>query len=171
MARFLLQLLIVWEIAPGAAALSAGPPTEQTLRFDVTDPRETITRDIDSTLLLRVVRIAHSRVAHFGWEVQVAEHGAGPAGENVLRRGVVFGGPHPSDVLAWLSRERHFPDDRRLRVPGYPYEIRIHLIDCRTARIGADSAFVSGTVEITWRRLDSAARQSLIRVSRSAAIR
>jgi hypothetical protein len=118
MARYLLQLLIVWLITPGAAALSADPPPEQTLRFHVTDPRGTITREIDSTLLLRVVRITHSRVAHFGWEVQVAERGAGSAGKNVLRRGIASGGPHPSDVLAWLSRDRHFPDDRRLPYRG-----------------------------------------------------
>ncbi len=156
MARYLLQVWIVWWITPGAAALSADSLPAQTLRFDVTDPRDTITREIDSTLLLRVVRIAHSRVAHFGWEVQVAERGAGSVGTNVLRRGIPSGGPHPSDVLAWLSRERYFPDDRRLRLPGYPYEIRIRLIKCRTVLVGDDTGFVSGSVEITWRRLDSA---------------
>ncbi len=170
MARYLLQLLIVWSITPGAAALFAAPPPDSTLRFDVTDPRETITRAIDATLLLRVVRIAHSRVAHFGWEVQVAERGAGSDGENVLRRGIASGGPHPSDVLAWLSRERYFPDDRRLPLSGYPYELRIRLIDCRTTPIGEDIGFVSGSVEISWLRLDLAANQNRERVSRFATI-
>jgi hypothetical protein len=169
MSRYLLQLLIVWWIAPGAAALSAPSLPEQTLRFDVTDPRETITVEIDSTLLLRVVRITHSRVAYFGWEVQVAERGSGSVETNVLRRGIPSDGPHPSDVLAWLSRERHFPDDRRLPVPGYPYEIRIRLIDCRTTRVGEDTGFVSGSVEITWHRLDLAVNQTLDRITRPAA--
>jgi hypothetical protein len=168
MAQHLLRLFIIWWITLEAAALSAAPPHDRTLRFDVTDPRETISREIDSTLLLRVVRITHSRVAHFGWEVQVAERRSGSAETNVLRRGIPSDGPHPSDVLAWLSRERHFPDDRRLPVPGYPYEIRIRLIDCRTTRVGEDTGFVSGSVEITWRRLDSAANEGRERVSRSA---
>lgn len=158
MARYLLPLWIAWWIMPGTATLSADPMSAQTLGFDVTDSRDVITREIDSTLLLRVVRIRHSRMPHFGWEVQVTERGNGSGETNVLRRGIPSGGPHPGDVLAWLSRERYFPDDRRIPIPGYPYEIRIRLIDCRTVQTGEDTGFVSGRVEITWRRLDAARR-------------
>ena len=154
MVTYLIRLLVIWLIAPAMWGYSADAPPERTLRFDVTDPRETITLEIDPTLLLRVVRISHSRVAHFGWEVQVVEAGAVFSDHNLLRRGIPSTGPHPSDVLAWLSRDRYFPDDRRLLLPGYPYEIRIRLIQCRTERLGEDAGFVSGTVEVTWRRLD-----------------
>jgi hypothetical protein len=170
MAKYLLPLLMIWSITPETTALFTAPPPNHSLRFDVTDPREIIAREIDATLLLRVLRIAHSRVPHFGWEVQVAERDAGSTGPNVLRRGIASGGPHPSDVLAWLSHERYFPDDRRLPLPGYPYELRIRLIDCRTASIGEDIGFVSGSVEITWRRLDLAANRDRVRVSRFAVV-
>jgi hypothetical protein len=43
-----------------------------------------------------------------------------------------------------------------LIVSGYPYEIRIRLIDCRTEQIGDEASFVSGRIEISWRRLDLA---------------
>lgn len=170
MARHLIRVLIVWLVAPATVVYSADVPPEHTLRFEVSDSRDTITREIDPALLLRVVRIAHSRVANFGWEVQVTERGVEAAGDNLLRRGIPSAGPHPSDVLAWLSRERRFPDDRRLPLPGYPYEIRIRLINCRTQRLGADTGFVSGTIEITWRRLDVAAQPARERFSRSAVI-
>lgn len=153
MARHLFRSWIVWWFVLEATALAADWSATRTVRFDVTDPRETITQEIDATLLLRVVRITHSRVTHFGWEVQVFERDA-DSGPNVLRRGVSPGGPHPSDVLAWLSRDRYFPDDRRLPLTGYPYELRIRLIDCRTEQIGDDIGFVSGTVDVSWRRLD-----------------
>jgi hypothetical protein len=58
--------------------------------------------------------------------------------------------------LAWLSRDRRFPDERVLIVPGHPYEIRIRLIECRTEQIDDDAFFASGQIEISWRRLDLA---------------
>ncbi len=152
----LVRLLTLLATAFWAATLWAGEPLAQALRFDVADPRDEITRAIDATLMLRVVRVRHERVPRFGWEVQVVERGTRGTGHNVLRRVPSSGGPHPSDVLAWLTRDRRFPDDRTLRVPGYPYEIRIRLIDCRTEQIDDDVGFASGRVEVSWRRLDLA---------------
>jgi hypothetical protein len=149
------RLLIVLIAISWAATSAAGEPRE-VLRVDVTDPRTEITRAIDATLMLRVVRVPHERVPHYGWEVQVVERAARGSRNNLLRRGPSSGGPHPSDVLAWLSRDRRFPDDRTLRVPDYPYEIWIRLIDCRTEPINDDASFVSGHMEISWRRLDLA---------------
>ncbi len=74
----------------------------------------------------------------------------------MLRDRAFSGGPHPSDILAWLSRDRYFPDERTLPVPGHPYEIRIRLINCQTEPVGEDIGFVSGRVEVSWRRLDLA---------------
>ena len=39
-----------------------------------------------------------------------------------------------------------------LPVYGYPYEIRIRLVDCRTAGSGANAVFAAGTIEVAWRR-------------------
>ncbi|MFZ5861722.1 MAG: hypothetical protein ACOYXR_02550 [Nitrospirota bacterium] len=148
-----------------SATLVAGEPLAQTIRFDVTDPRDEITRDIDAALMLRVVRVRHERGSRVGWEVQVVERARLNRRNNLLRDHPSSGGPHPSDVLAWLSRERRFPDDRTLRIPGQPYEIRIRLIDCRTEQIGDDASFVSGTIEISWRRLDLAGAWALQKLS------
>lgn len=154
MARFLFPLLIVSLVAATAVGPSVDATPDRALWFDVTDPRESITASIDSTLRLRAVRISHARVPHFGWEVQVVEDPTNASGTNVLRDRSFSGGPHPSDLLAWLSRSRYFPDERTLPVPGHPYEIRIRLIDCRTENLGEDIGFVSGRVEVSWRRLD-----------------
>ncbi|HET8759769.1 MAG TPA: hypothetical protein VFN94_01780 [Nitrospiria bacterium] len=143
---------VAWSTTP-----AAGEPRDQTLRIDVTDSRREITQAIDATLTLRIVRVPHERAPHFGWEIQVVDRPTRGRGTNLLRPQTFSGGPHPSDVLAWLSRDRHFPDDRVLIVPGQPYEIRIRLIDCRTEQIGDAVSFVSGHVEISWRRLDLAA--------------
>ncbi len=170
MARFLFPLLIVLLVAASAVGPSADATPDRALRFDVTDPRKAITAEIDSTLRLRAVRISHARVPHFGWEVQVVEGPTATLGTNVLRDRSFSGGPHPSDVLAWLSRSRYFPDERTLPVPGHPYEIRIRLIDCRTEPVGEDIGFVSGRVEVSWRRLDLAEQRELPRLSGLAAM-
>lgn len=154
MTRFWLPVLFI--VVFLAAPSWAGEPREQPLRVEVTDPRPEITRPIDAALILRMVRVPHERVPHFGWEVQVLERATRGSGTNLLRRKTFSGGPHPTDVLAWLVRDRRFPDDRTLIVPGHPYEIRIRLIDCRTEPIGNDVSFVSGRVDISWRRLDLA---------------
>jgi hypothetical protein len=161
-----LQLLILVTVLSWSVTPSAGEPRNQGLRFDVTDARDEITQAIDATLALRVVRVPHERIPHFGWEVQVVERTAPGRGQNLLRRKTSLNGPHPSDVLAWLSRNRRFPDDRILIVPGYPYEIRIRLIDCRTQQIDDDASFTSGRIEISWRRLDLTRLES-VRVPRT----
>lgn len=168
MARSLFLLLIVSLVA-AVVAYSADATLDRALRFDVTDPRKAITAKIASTLRLRAVRISHARVPHFGWEVQVVEGPTDAAGTNVLRDRSFSGGPHPSDVLAWLSRRRYFSDERTLPVPGHPYEIRIRLIDCRTEQVGEDIGFVSGRVEVSWRRLDLAEQRELHGLSDPAA--
>lgn len=170
MTRALLErsivLLMLLATTPTTAVRS-----ETGLRFDVTDPRDVIIRTMDSSLALRVVRVRHSRVAHFGWEVQVVERSAGASGRSLLRHRSFSGGPHPTDVLAWLSHERYYPDERTLPVLGYPYEVRIRLIDCRTEQVGEDVGFVSGSVVVTWRRLDSAGSPTAGRFSHFAALR
>lgn len=170
MTKSLCGLPIVLLILPAITVPSANAQSTGALRFDVTDQRDVITQEMDSALSLRVVRVRHSRVAHFGWEVHVVERSAGGSRKSLLRHRSFSGGPHPTDVLAWLSRERYFPDERTLPVLGYPYEIRIRLIDCRTEQVGEDVGFVSGSVEITWRRLDLASAPARESLRRSAAL-
>jgi hypothetical protein len=160
-------VLILLMVLSWTVTLSAGETLDQRLRFDVTDLRNEITRPIDTSLMLRVVRVRHHRAKHFGWEVQVVERTQQGQGHNLLRGKPSAGGPHPSDVLAWLSRDRRFPDERLLIVPGRPYELRIRLINCRTEQIDDEASFASGEIEVSWRRLDLA---GLPTVSASRAI-
>jgi hypothetical protein len=150
------RVLILLMVLSETVAASTGDTLDRRLRFDVTDSRKEITKTIDVSLLLRVVRVGNQRAKHLGWEVQVVERAQQGRGHNLLRANPFSGGPHPSDILAWLSRDRLFPDQRLLIVPGYPYEIQIHLIDCRTEQIDEDASFTSGQIEIRWRRLDLA---------------
>ncbi|MFZ5876379.1 MAG: hypothetical protein ACOYXU_08225 [Nitrospirota bacterium] len=164
----LLSLLILVSALSSATTSSANEPDVRGLRFDVTDGREEITQAIDATLMLRVVRVTNERVPHFGWEVQVVERTTRGRGENLLRRDTSAGGPHPSNVLAWLSHDRRYPDERILIVSGHPYEIRIRLINCRTEQIGDDASFTAGQIAISWRRLDLAG-VATVRVLRATA--
>ena len=126
-----------------------------TVRFEVTDARERIEREIDSRLLLRVSRVPHVRLANFGWVVKVLERPVGENAVNLLYHSLAWHGPYPTDIMAWHVGERVFPDDRFLRVQGHPYEIRITLSDIKVTGTGENREFVSGSVDVSWRRIRS----------------
>ncbi len=117
------------------------------LRFDVTDTTLIFERPLGSFLLLRVRRESRS-----GWVVSVVRRSSEPDQPNLLYHSRNWHGPYPTDVFAWSFRRRYFPNERILPVYGYPYELRVRLMGCRTSGSGDDLRFVAGTIEVAWRR-------------------
>ncbi len=126
-----------------------------TVRFEVTDARQRIEHEIDSRLLLRVSRVPHVRLANFGWVVEVLERPVGENAVNLLYHSLSWHGPYPTDILAWHAGAQVFPDNRVLRVQGHPYEVRITLSNITVRGSGENKEFVSGSVEVSWRRIRS----------------
>jgi hypothetical protein len=122
-------------------------PFTAALRFDVTDTTAAFEHSLGDSLVLRV-----SREGSLGWIVSVVRRSPEPNQPNLLYHSRAWHGPYPTDVLAWSFKSRYFPDERLLPVYGYPYEIRIRLIDCRTAGRREHIVFAAGTIEVAWRR-------------------
>jgi hypothetical protein len=115
--------------------------------FDLADSRVALYRDICEELVLRVVK------EDVGWSVQVTRKPAGRNSSwNLLFHSLRWHGPHPSDVYAWHVTERYYSSERTLGVRGYPYEVRITLMNPVVEGEGSRARFKSGRAKISWRR-------------------
>jgi hypothetical protein len=140
-------LIALGALAPRQAAPRDTTPYTVAIRFDVTDTTAAFERPLGASLLLRVRREGAD-----GWVVAVVRRSSRLYQRNLLYHSRQWHGPYPADVLAWSYQRRLFPDVRVLPVFGYPYEVRVRLLDCRTAGTGAGAVFEAGTIEVGWRR-------------------
>lgn len=118
----------------------------------VTDTRPAVDELIAPDLLLRIVRVPHARIRHFGWSVEVVAYPRVPDSPNLLVPADSRQGSSPVDVLAWMTRQSDGPGERRLAVRGHPYEVRIRVVDVTTEVVGEDTGFLAGVLEVSWRR-------------------
>ncbi len=133
-------------LAAGTAAAQDTTPYTVAVRFDVRDTTAEFVRPLGPSLVLRVRREARA-----GWTVAVVRRSSESKARNLLVHSREWHGPYPTDVLAWSYQGRVFPDVRVLPVYGYPYEVRVRLIECRTVGSGDDTVFEAGTIEVGWR--------------------
>ncbi len=134
----------------------SSPPLEElrtTVRVSMVQDDQIVTRDISTELQLQLRPVAHARIEHFGWTVSVTERTSGLEARNLLYHSQYFHGPYPTDVLAWSTHAKLFPDKRVLPVYGHPWEIRIRLVRPVAEAAGDSYRFVSGELEVEWRRL------------------
>lgn len=140
-------------IATALMSLTAHQPVQDSthytvaVRFLVTDTTTVFERPLSPSLKL-VVR----REEGLGWTVAVEDNKAGAEGVNLLYHSRQWHGPYATDVFAWSRAQKRYPDERLLPVYGHPFEIRVRLIGCRTSGTGDATVFVSGTIEVAWRR-------------------
>ena len=124
--------------------VEAKPEPPNSFSFDVLDSRRTIYRDISKNLVLRVVK------DDLGWNVQVTRKPiTRKSNWNLLYHSLQWHGPYPSQVSAWHVARRYFPNERTLYVRGYPYEVRIALVN---PVVEAEDTFKSGRIKISWAR-------------------
>jgi hypothetical protein len=136
----------------GFAQTADGERRGGVLAFDVTDGRKVITRDMGRGLLLRVVKERSVSQEHYGWRVEVVRKPYRSSSRNLLYHSRRTLGAHPSQVYAWHVTSGEFPNERALEVWGYPFTVKVTLINPVAEGTGSDGRFVSGTLKITWER-------------------
>lgn len=137
---------------PGGLQTLSGQKPGNRIYLNVTDERKVISRNIGQGLLLRAVKESSVTHRHFGWRLEVVRSPYRRTARNLLYRNRAGHGADQSQVYAWHIAEGHFPNERELRVKGYPYTVRVALVDCRVEGKGADARFVSGEMRLTWER-------------------
>jgi hypothetical protein len=148
---------ILLAIALGAArgADRQSDPFSPLLAFSVTDERPEISADIGTDIILHVRRSDDSRGRIAGWWFSAEDRRLvdSPDFFNACRCGH---GPQAQDLLAWHFIDHYFPAERILPIYGYPFEVRMRCVGCRTAgKRGSDAQFIAGTVEVGFRRLSA----------------
>lgn len=146
---FICALLLLFLSCPRAVS---GQQTGNAIQLDVTDRRKVVTRSIGRGLLLKVVKERSERHEHFGWRLEVVRKPYRHASPNLLYRNKAGYGADQSQVYAWHLAERQFPNERELKVRGYPYTVRVVLADCAVEGSGAEARFISGEMRISWER-------------------
>lgn len=123
-----------------------------TISLRVTEPRNVISRDIGDGLVLRLIKESSVNREHFGWRLEVARKPYRKNSSNLLYQNKAGRGADQSQVYAWHIAEQHFPNERALRVRGYPYTVRVVLVACQVEGRGPDAGFISGEMRISWER-------------------
>ncbi len=121
----------------------------QSLTIDLVDTRDTVSRAIDSTLVLRLQN-ASVDGKHQGWDVEVFKHPVTDKSQNLIH--YAAHGPDPSDVEAWQVAEKYYPNERTVDVKIYPVAVTISLIDPKISGTGSDAQFTSGSLRVSWKR-------------------
>jgi hypothetical protein len=145
-------LFAVFALAFFGQTVAMNAQTVDTLSINVTDERKIITRDINKNLLLRLIKDKSVDHEHFGWLVEVVRKPAGKNSTNLIYTNKLGVGADQSQVYAWHVAGGEFPNERQIKVRGYPYLIKISLKDPKIEGSGPDSRFVSGTLQISWSR-------------------
>lgn len=123
-----------------------------TLSINLTDKRKLFTRNIGKNLLLRVVKDSSASQEHFCWNVEVFRKSRRKNSANLIYTNKVGVTADPSQICAWQVPEQYFPNEREIEVRGYPYAIKIALVEPKTEGKESDARFISGNLEITWTR-------------------
>jgi hypothetical protein len=132
--------------------VEANAQSSGSVSVSLTDKRKIITRSINKNLLLRVVKDSSIKHKHFGWLVEVVRQPYRRNSRNLIYTNPAGVGADPSQIYAWHITENEFPNEREIKVRGYPYSVKISLINGKTAGNREDARFVSGTLQINWRR-------------------
>jgi hypothetical protein len=119
----------------------------------VSDAREVVTRKIARNLLLRIVKDRSVDCDQYGWQLEVVRLPYHHDSPNLIYSNPSGHGADPSQVYAWHVAEQHFPNQRKLRVQGYPYEVSLDLSDVRVRGTGPQACFDTATLTVSWERV------------------
>src|SRR6185503_1451263 len=94
-------------LLPISAANATLPTKWESVNFDLIDPREVVKINLAPKLELQIFKARHARLENFGWKVSVFNKPTNTQSKDLLLPR--WHGPHPSDVLAWISRDQYYP--------------------------------------------------------------
>jgi hypothetical protein len=109
-------------------------------------------------LELHMVKARSVESDHFGWDVEVVHIPYRPESDNLFYTNPPGKGPDSSMVYAWQVADRYYPNERELPVRGYPYVVRVVLVNPRLEGSGPKAWFISGRLVVSWARSVSAAQ-------------
>jgi hypothetical protein len=149
--RTFLAVALAFSSAPSAGAAGM-PASSNSLTVRIDDTETVVTRKIARNLLLRVVKDRSVDCERFGWIIEVVRLPHRESSPNLLYSNPGGHGADPSQVYAWHVAEHHFPDERRLRVRGYPYVVTLALGDPSIRGQGESACFDAATLTVSWER-------------------
>jgi hypothetical protein len=139
------------------ALLAFGPapaaPPGGSVAVRISDSREVVTRKIARNLLLRIVKDRSVDCDRYGWMVEVVRTPYHHDSPNLIYSNPGGHGADPSQVYAWHVAEQHFPNERKLKVEGFPYEISLALSDVSIRGQATAACFDAATLTVSWARL------------------
>lgn len=121
------------------------------MKIALTSSRSVVTRGLGNGLALRVVKDSSVNYRDFGWIVEVVELPRRENSKNLLFQNPTGSTADQSQVYSWHIGNPDFPNERSLRVKGYPLTVTIRLKKPVAAGSGANSKFVVGQLRITWK--------------------
>lgn len=148
----LIFIIFVSAIFCFAQIAVAKAQSANTLSIDLTDNRKLFTRNIGKNLLLRVVKDSSVSQEHFCWNVEVVRKPFRKNSANLIYTNKTGTTADASQVCAWQVGDQYFPNERKIETRGYPFVIKISLVQPKTEVKEADSRFTSGRLEISWTR-------------------
>ena len=140
-----LHVLLAALILTPAAALRAADFVTA-LEVDVLDKMD-FSLPLGRDIVLNV-----SRDGTTGWYLTATDRRL-PNSPNFFYDCLCGHGPRPHEMYAWHFVDMYFPSDRILPIHGYPLEVRVRCLECKVEKSGQDVHFVSGKIEVSWRRL------------------
>lgn len=122
----------------------------KSLTIDLTGKQKVYTQNIDKNLLLRIVKDSSLKHKDFGWIIEVVKKPYRRNSRNLVYQNKTGTTADLSQVYAWHIGNNEFPNRRKLKVKGYPLNVKINLVNARTKGENENSRFVSGKLKISW---------------------
>lgn len=148
-----ISLLLAFLFLTGVLVTNVEAQTAGSLSVGLTDKSKIIERSIDKKLLLRVIKDSSVTVEDFCWIVEVVRRPSRDSSPNLIYTNPAGKTADASQVCAWQVIDQYFPNERTMKVRGYPYSVKISLVDPKTRGRESDTAFISGELKIEWTRL------------------
>lgn len=120
--------------------------------IDLTGKQKVYTQSINKDLLLRVVKDSSVKNKDFGWIVEVVKKPYRRNSRNLIYQNKTGNTADLSQVYAWHIGNDEFSNQRKLKVEGYPLTVKINLINPKTKGENENSKFVSGKLQISWKK-------------------
>jgi hypothetical protein len=120
--------------------------------IDLTGKQKVYTQSINKDLLLRVVKDSSVKNKDFGWIIEVVKKPYRKNSRNLIYQNKTGTTADLSQVYAWHIGNGEFPNSRTLKAKGYPLIVKIKLINPKTKGEAENAKFVSGKLQISWKR-------------------
>jgi hypothetical protein len=121
------------------------------ITINLTEKRKIHEVQINKDLILRVVKDSSVKHKDFGWIIEVIRKPFRKNSRNLIYQNKTGTTADLSQIYAWHIGSLDFPNDRKLKIMGYPLTVKINLLNPKTKGEGPDARFVAGKLKIIWK--------------------